>query len=124
MANIRSRSQTCRRGGCSRRCRRRCTGRSAGRRPARSRRDEMSDEHVEVQIREPDEQVGWGRLLIRFAMVLVVLVIGVGIMLALLSSGPEAKKKDDPRLAPIVQVVTVTTGTQDVAVTASGTVVP
>jgi RND family efflux transporter MFP subunit len=84
----------------------------------------MSDEHVEVQIREPDEKIGWGRRIVRAVIVIAVLFAGVSIMMALIASKPKAGKKSSDEAAPIVEVAPAPFGDQEVDVVASGVVVP
>ena len=85
----------------------------------------MADEdEIQVEIREPDEKIGTGRLLLRAAVVVAVLVAGMFVMVSLVLSGPEAKKKPTDETSPIVETVTVSPATQRVDVVASGTVVP
>lgn len=84
----------------------------------------MSDEQVELEIRDPDERVSRGRLILRAVIVVGVLAIGGLVLATLLATGPDARKKDEHKVAPIVEVVPVTVGAQQVDVTAPGTVIP
>lgn len=84
----------------------------------------MSEEEVQVEIRDPDVEVGWDRMLIRGAMVVVVLAIGFGSCIVLSNMRPTAEKKPAAESAPIVETSAVTIGAEQIDVVASGTVIP
>lgn len=84
----------------------------------------MSDDQIEVVIREPDEKLGKVQLTVRFIVATFVLGVGIKTMFFLFGSGPEAAKKPSGEIAPMVETVVATPGSHRVDVVASGTVIP
>lgn len=84
----------------------------------------MDDEKIEIEIREPDQKLGIVQLVVRFAVAIGVLIIGVVVMFSLIAAKPKAAKKPSAEIAPMVETVAVANGGQRVDVVASGTVVP
>jgi RND family efflux transporter MFP subunit len=84
----------------------------------------MTDDRVEIEIREPEASISWKRRIIRAVIAIVVLAAGIAVMRTLVSMKPEAAKKDKGDTSPIVETTGVTVGRQRVDVIASGVVVP
>jgi RND family efflux transporter MFP subunit len=84
----------------------------------------MSDDEIQVEIREPDQKLGPAQLVFRGFIAFAVLAIGIAGMVTLFATKPKAAKKPSAEVAPIVETVATSPGRQRVDVVASGTVVP